>query len=119
MTIDGATITMPTCPNQAIFISAAGTLTLNNVSITCPDAVGYPILLQDTGGASGGTINFQNCTFDGFRGDFYYLPTVITVVSDYNHFISPTSYQWVLGGSTYTTFALWQGAGYDAHSTAG
>jgi len=119
MTVNGAVITMPTCPNQAIFISAPGSLTLNNVRITCPDGVGYPILVQDTAGATGGLINFQNCTFDGFRGDFYYLPTAIIVLSDGNRFISPTSYQWVLGGTTYTSFALWQAAGYDLHSRTG
>jgi hypothetical protein len=96
-------------------VLAGVALTVEDCVFRTTDGGANPIAVRCTSAANGAVITLQRNEYNGF-GYVYYLDGTITLASDYNTFDAGDF--WHLNALFATTFAAWQAAGYDAHSTA-
>jgi len=60
-------------------------------------------------------VSFWNNLFANLEDNIKFQTTEVPVYCDYNIYSTLTNFKSVAGGTTYSTFSSWQGAGYDAH----
>lgn len=100
-----------------IYVPAAASVVVSDSNFRAASGAGLNRIFYSS--HAGASFQVSGCAFgDTGIANYYYLPAVASLVSDYNCF-DAESKNFNYNGATYSTVTLWKAAGYDTNSVVG